>query len=60
MAGPKTRPSTPVMDDGSGRQLHKAGVLRFEFSWPDESLTHKGTPESVIQKKQKQAKNNEY
>jgi hypothetical protein len=51
--------SAPIMDDGSGRPLHKVGVLRFEFRWPDGSLTHKDAPKSVIQKVQKQAKNNE-
>jgi hypothetical protein len=30
------------MDDGGGRQLHKETFLRFEFRWPDVSITHKG------------------
>ena len=40
--------STPIMDDGSGRKLHKVGVLGSSSGSWTEVLPTKELPESVI------------
>jgi hypothetical protein len=52
--------STPIMDDGSGRELHKVWGLGSSSDGWMEVLPTKGLPKSVINSVQKPTKNNEY